>query len=91
MLQVTLDLPDELTAFLAASGPDVSRAALEAIALEAYRERRLSTGQLRRLLGYRTRVQVHSFLKERGVYLKYDLADLEHDGRAGDSLPIHPE
>jgi predicted HTH domain antitoxin len=90
MQQVTLDLPDELSAFLAASGQDLSRAALEAIALEAYRERRLSTGQLRRLLGYRTRMQVHSFLKERGVYLQYDLADLEHDRHAGDSLPFEP-
>ncbi len=38
MQQVTLELPDELSAYLAASGQDLSRAAVEAIALEAYRE-----------------------------------------------------
>ncbi len=90
MQQVTLELPDELSAYLAASGQDLSRAAVEAIALEAYREKKLSTGQLRRLLGYHTRMQVHALLKEHGVYLHYDLADLEHDRQAGDALPPKP-
>jgi len=51
MPQLTLELPEELSAFLSASGPGLERAALEAIALEAYRERKLSPGQLRRLAG----------------------------------------
>ena len=85
MQQVTIQLPDELSAYLTASGQNLSRAALEAIALEAYRERKLSAGQLRRLLGYRTRMQVHALLKDHGVYLHYDLADLEHDRQC--SLP----
>ncbi len=87
-MQVTLELPEALSDFLSASGQDLSRAALEAIALEAYRENKLSTGQLRQLLGYRTRMQVHALLKERGVYLHYDMADLEHDRQAGDALPL---
>jgi predicted HTH domain antitoxin len=86
MPHVTLDLPDKLSRFLAASG-DVERAALEAIALQAYREEQLSTGELRRLLGFRTRLQVHAFLKGHGVPLQYGLADLEHDRRAGDAIP----
>jgi hypothetical protein len=59
MPQVTLDLPVELSTFLAASGHNLERAALEAIALEAYREDKLSTAQLPRLPGYHTRTQVH--------------------------------
>lgn len=90
MKQVTLELPDELSNYLAASGHDLSRTVLEKIALEAYREGKLSTGQLRRLLGYRTRMQVHAFLKEHGVYLHYGPGDLEHDRHAGDALPPHP-
>jgi hypothetical protein len=89
MPHVTLDLPDKLSRFLAASG-DVERAALEAIALQAYREEKLSTAELRRLLGYRTRLQVHAFLKTHGVPLQYGLADLEHDRRAGDAIPGPP-
>ena len=90
MPQLTIELPVELSEWLTASGQDLSRAALEVIALEAYRENKLSTGQLRRLLGYRTRLQVHALLKEHGIYLNYDLADLEHDRQAGDSLPSLP-
>lgn len=61
-----------------------------AIAIETYRENKLSTGQMRRLLGYRTRMQVHELLKEHGVYLHYDLTDLNHDRQTGDSLPPLP-
>ena len=59
-MEVLLNLPDELSAVLAASGQDLCRAAFEAIALEAYRENKLSTAQLRRVLGYHTRAQVPS-------------------------------
>lgn len=85
-----LELPDELSAYLAASGQDLQRTALEAIAAEAYRANKLSTAQLRRLLGYETRMQVHAFLKEHGIYLHYTIADLEHDREAGDALPLQP-
>ena len=86
MRRLTLELPDELSAALAASGQDLPRAALEAIALEAYRERKLSTAQLRRLLGYQTRMEADGFLKEHGVELEYTLEDLEHDRQAHHSL-----
>ena len=89
MPHVTLDLPDKLARFLAASG-DVERAALEAIALQAYREEKLSTAELRRLLGYRTRLQVHAFLKAHGVPLQYGLTDLQQDRQAGDAIPGPP-
>jgi hypothetical protein len=41
-MQITLDIPEELAAVLAGSGQDLSRAALEAIGLEAYRQGRMS-------------------------------------------------
>jgi hypothetical protein len=89
-MQLTLDLPDELSAALADPGQDLPRAILEAHALEAYRANKLSTAQLRRLLGYHTRAQVHAFLKEHGVYMRYGSADLEHDRQAGDALQAPP-
>jgi hypothetical protein len=85
-MQITLELPEDIAADLAAQGEDLSRTALEAFALEAYRAQKLSTAQVRRLLGYQTRMQVHAFLKTHGVYLHYTVADLEHDRRAGDAL-----
>ncbi len=79
---VTLDLPDELTAALTAQGSDLSRAALESIALEAYREHRLSTAQLRRLLGFESRYELDGFLKQHEVWLEYGWQDLEQDREA---------
>jgi len=78
-MEVTLDLPDELSAALAGSGQDLPRAALEAMALEAYRERKLTTAQLRRLLGFKSRYELDGFLKQHEVWLDYTWGDLEQD------------
>ena len=85
-MRITLDLPEDIAAHLAAKGENLSRAALEALALEEYRAQKLSTAQLRRLLGYHTRTEVHAFLKQHGVYLHYTQEDLEHDRQAGDAF-----
>ncbi len=79
MQYITIGLPEELTEALARSGGDLSRAALEALATEAYRERKISYAQLRQLLGFDTRVEVDSFLKDRGVELEYTYEDLQRD------------
>ncbi len=89
-MKITLDLPEELLSFLATYGPTPERGALAAIAANLYREGKLSTGQLRRVLGFKTRLQVHAFLKEHAVPLQYGMADLEHDRQAGDSIQIQP-
>jgi hypothetical protein len=81
-MQVSLNLPDELSAALAASGEDPSRAAFEAIALEAYRERKLTTVQLRRILGFESRYELDGFLKHREVWLDYTWQDLQRDRQA---------
>jgi hypothetical protein len=77
--QLSLSLPDELSAALSGFGQELPRAALEALALEAYRERKLTTAQLRRILGFETRYQLDGFLKEHEVWLDYALRDLEQD------------
>jgi hypothetical protein len=76
---VLLDLPDELSSALTAQGCDLSRAALESIALEAYREHKLSTSQLRRLLGFESSYDLDGFLKQHQVWLEYSWQDLEDD------------
>ena len=79
MQRITITLPDELSAALAAPGQDLSRAAFEALALVAYRERKISAAQLRQLLGYETRLEVDALLKRHGIELEYTLEDLERD------------
>ncbi|HEY4048353.1 MAG TPA: UPF0175 family protein [Acidobacteriaceae bacterium] len=78
-MDIQLQIPDDVARVLQSEQPDLSRAALEALALEGYRTRRLSEGQVRRMLGFRTRMQVHAFLKAHNVYLNYSIQELEND------------
>ena len=77
-MQITLEIPDELAATLVPPGQDPARGALEALALEAYRERRLTGYQLRTLLGIRSRYELDGFLKKHQVY-DYTIEDFEKD------------
>ena len=89
-MQVTLDIPDSLAEQLIAAGKDPARAALEALAVEGYRTQQLSENEVRVMLGYETRMQVHALLKEHDVYLNYSMSDLEQDIRTSDRLSSPP-
>ena len=78
-MDVQLQIPDDVARVIQSEQPDLSRAALEALALEGYRSERLSEAQVRRMLGFRTRMQVHAFLKAHNVYLNYSIHELEND------------
>jgi hypothetical protein len=77
-MQISVEIPDDLVASLAPPGQDPSRAALEALGLEAYRRRRITGYQLRTLLGIPSRYELDGFLKEHRVE-KYTAEDFEHD------------
>ena len=79
-MQITLELPEDIAQGLESRWQDLPRAALESLALEAYRARALTAAQLRRLLGFETRMQVDAFLKEHEIY-DYYAADFEEDRR----------
>jgi len=77
-MQITLELPEDIVQELRSKWKDLSLAALESLALEAYRSYPLTAAQLRRLLGFETRMQVDAFLKEHEVY-DFTAADFEQD------------
>lgn len=77
-MQITLELPEDIAQGLESRFKDLSRAALESLALETYRSHALTAAQLRRLLGFATRMQVDAFLKEHEVY-DYSAVDFEQD------------
>ena len=85
-MTITLEIPDELGSQLIGAGQDPARAALEAIALEGYRADRLSEADIRELLGFDTRMEVHGFLKEHGAFLSYTDGDLAHDREVASHL-----
>ena len=80
-MQITLELPEDIVQELRSKWKDLPRAALESLALEAYRAHALTAAQLRRLLGFETRMQVDSFLKDHEVY-DFTAADFEQDREA---------
>jgi hypothetical protein len=77
-MQIHLELPEDIAIGLSLRWKDLSRAALESLALEGYRSRALTAGQLRRLLGFETGMQVDAFLKEHEIF-DYSVADFEQD------------
>lgn len=78
-MQITFTVPDEVAEHVASEGKSPAQAALEALALEGYRTEKLSESDVRQMLGFETRMQVHAFLKQHDVYLNYSLAELEDD------------
>ncbi len=78
-MNVTLAIPDDLAESLRAHGSDLSRRALEALAIEEYRAGRLTTAEVGRMLGLETRDAVDGFLKAHGAYEPYAGADLERE------------
>jgi len=78
-MNLELQIPEEVAHLLTSEYVDLPRAAVEALALEGYRSKRFSEGQLRQMLGFSSRMQVHAFLKEHDVHLHYSLGDLEQD------------
>jgi len=67
---------------MSASGGDLSRRALEALALEEFKRGHLTKPELRRLLGFGTRYRLDGFLKSHGVYEDYNMEDFEQDRNA---------
>jgi hypothetical protein len=78
IIQITIELPEDIAVGLESRWKDLPRAALESLALEAYRSRALTAAQLRRLLGFQTRMEVDAFLKEHEIF-DYSAADFELD------------
>jgi Uncharacterised protein family (UPF0175) len=81
-MEIVIHLPDDIAQRVQAQREDVPRHVLESLALAWYQSSELSEEQVRRLLGYETRLEVHGFLKEHDVPLRYTLEDLEKDREA---------
>ncbi len=78
-MQVILELPEDLARRFAADASGLSRAALEALAVEGVRSGKLTTAQARRLLGIRSRYEMDGFLKGHGVLLSVTIEDVRRD------------
>ncbi len=78
-MQITVEVPEDNARHLAADPRELSRATLEAVALEGARSGRLTTEQVRRLLGFSTRYDADGFLKKHEVYYHLTSEEVERD------------
>jgi predicted HTH domain antitoxin len=84
-MQITVELPDEMARQMIPAGLDPARAALEDMAVEAYRAHRLTEHQLATLLGME-RYELDGFLKRREVWLESTMDDLRQEVEVGKRL-----
>ncbi len=84
-MNISITLPDSIATLLSEQWTDIPRRALEALAVNAYRDGAITGPQLQQILGLRTRFELDGFLKQAGVYLDYTEADLDADIRALDA------
>jgi hypothetical protein len=78
-MDVTVHIPDNLAHRMTVAGSDLSRRALEGLALQEYKSEHITKAELRRLLGFATRYQLDGFLKAHNVFEKYSMEDLERE------------
>jgi len=91
-MALILNLPASAeAAFRDAWGDQIDRKGLEALALEGYRDGKLSVGKLAELLGLATTQDADRWLAERGLPLNYSVDDFRNDCRTLDRLHADQE
>ncbi len=78
-MNVAIDIPDDIGKVLAGQAGGVSRAVLEAVAIEAYRSGSITPAQVQQMLGLRSRWETEAFLKRAEAFHDYTAEDLERD------------
>jgi hypothetical protein len=86
IMQVAIELPEDIAKGLQAKWKDLPRQTLEALALEGYRSGVLTESQVRRVLGFQTRLEVNSFLRNHGVYYNYSPSEIDQEITANERL-----
>ena len=76
-MNLTVTIPDEI---LAGNIGDVSRKVLEQVALDGFKSGQLTIAEVRRILGFESRLQVYEFLGTHDVpWVDYDEAELDRE------------
>lgn len=76
-MTIDVSIPEDI---LTSEGEDVARRVLERVSLEGFKSGKLTIAQVRRILGFETRMQVHEFLAAHGVpWVDYSVEDAERE------------
>jgi predicted HTH domain antitoxin len=84
-MEFTLRIPDDLARSLAGAHGDLSRRALEALALDGYRQGALTQRQVGQLLSL-SRIETEDFLARHVDLYDYDPAELDREAQAFEKL-----
>jgi len=76
---VAIELPEDVARVLRERWGDLAQHTVETLAIEGYRMQTLSAAQVKRMLGFQTRMEVDAFLKRHGVYRNCTEEDLDRD------------
>ncbi len=79
VMQISLEVSEDIAQRFALNSEGLSRVALEALAIEGARSGKLTTEQVRRLLGLATRYEADGFLKRHDVYYPLTREDVHRD------------
>jgi hypothetical protein len=77
-MNLTVEIPDDIAQRLSVGGGDLSRRALEALALDEYKSGNLTENAMRRMLGL-TRYELDGFLKSHDVWIECSVDDIRRD------------
>ena len=78
-MNISINIPDDIGHILAAQVGGVSRAVLEAVAIEAYRSGTITPAQVQQMLELGSRWETESFLRRAEAFHDYTMDDLEQD------------
>lgn len=78
-MNVAIDIPDEIGQVLATQAGGVTRAVLEAVAIEAHRSGAITPAQVQQMLGMCSRWETEPFLRRAEAFHAYTMDDLERD------------
>ena len=81
-MQVHLDVPEDIAQQFAAEPGGITRAALEALAIEGVRSGKLTVHQARQMLRIPSRYEMDGFLKAHGVLMPITIEDVIKDSDA---------
>jgi len=78
-MNVAIEIPDDVARLLQAHSGELSRAVLEAVAIEAYRTGAITPAQVKQMLGQQSRWETEALLRRAEAYHDYTMEDLERD------------
>jgi len=78
-MNIVISVPDDISQRLLLQWEDLSEHALEAVAVEAYREGVISESEVQKMINLSSRWEVDKLLKKHNAYIEYTDEDLVND------------